>query len=64
MARRAARKFGPESLLEIIKRVEAQAAQARAEAAADEEVNPWDLLDLDPAVSDAAWARYLGKPAR
>jgi hypothetical protein len=49
----------PESLLEVVQRIAAQAAQARAEAAADEEVDPWDLLDLDESISGPAWKRWM-----
>jgi hypothetical protein len=60
MARRAPGKSRrePESLLDIVRQIEAQAAQARVEAA-DDPVEPWDLLDLDPAVSGPAWERWM-----
>jgi hypothetical protein len=56
----------PQSLLEIVQRLGEAAAQAKAEAeaAGPDEVDPWDLLDLDPAISGPAWERFMGKPAR
>jgi hypothetical protein len=66
MAQRRAGRAGSQaqSLLEMVKRIEAQAARARTEAAADEEVDPWDLLDLDESISGPAWERYLGRPSQ
>jgi hypothetical protein len=62
MARRASGQSRPQSLLEIVQRIEAAAAAARA-AAQDDPVDPCDLLDLDPAVSRPAWARWLAGAA-
>jgi hypothetical protein len=62
MARREAgrRKPDPQSLLDIVRQIEVQAAAARAEAE-DDPVDPWDLLDLDPAISGPAWKRWMSQ---
>jgi hypothetical protein len=63
MARRVARKSRPESLLEIVQRIEVEAARAQTEAAENETIDPWDLLDLDERVSGPAWERFMrGRP--
>jgi hypothetical protein len=58
VARRRPPQREPEGLLGIIKRIEVAAAQARAEAA-DAPVDPWDLLDPNPAISEPAWKRWM-----
>jgi hypothetical protein len=58
MARRAGTKPQPESLLDIVRQIEVQAAKAQAEAQ-DDPVDPWDLLDPNPAISGPAWKRWM-----
>jgi hypothetical protein len=47
------------TMKETIEKALADAAKAQTAAAPDDEVDPWDLLDLDPAVSGPAWERWL-----
>jgi hypothetical protein len=46
-----------ETLQQMIERLGRDADKAAAEAAADNTVDPWDLLSLDPAEAAAAWTR-------
>jgi hypothetical protein len=48
---------GPQSLLEIVQRIEAQAAAAQAEQA--DTVGVWDILSPDLAEATAAMQRWL-----
>lgn len=46
-----------ESLADIVERLGRVAARAEADAAADNTVDPWDLIDLDASVAAAAWKK-------
>jgi hypothetical protein len=49
----------PESLLETIQRLGAEAAEQAAAAEARDEIDPWDLLVLDETEFATAWRRWM-----
>jgi hypothetical protein len=46
-----------ETLQQMIERLGRDAAKAEAQAAADNTVDPWDLISLDAPVATAAWKK-------